>query len=148
MTFRRHHDADDRVASARKLVKILLDADDLYPAHRKEFIRLALWKVTEAEPASKYSTRYRSLGALQSTNAKLQHEHVYERGKMADALLASPERLDELLSMAVGCVVTAEEHEQLTRVSKQHPHLDGWNRYAQAGITVIDMTTGRPIELT
>jgi hypothetical protein len=104
MTFKRHRDADRRIESARKLVKILLDATDLYPSHREEFIRLALWKVTEAE-GTKYNTRYRSL-ASQHPGAEIQHEHVYERGKMKDALIAEPGRVDEILDLAVGCVVT------------------------------------------
>jgi hypothetical protein len=58
VSFKRRHDADLRIASARRLVQILLESTDLYPAHRREFLKLALWKVTEAEPELEGWTRY------------------------------------------------------------------------------------------
>ena len=144
MTYQRRPDADLRMASARKLVKMLLDADDLYPVHRKEFVRLALWKVTEAE-GGKRRPRYRSRASCQS-EMKLQHDHVYERAKMADDLIANPERMDEILDKAIGCLVTMEEHERLAKAGKNRPALQGWERYCAAGIEVIDGATGKPFE--
>jgi hypothetical protein len=145
MPYSRHKDADRRMASARKLVRVILDADDLYPPHRREFIKLALWKVTEAE-AGKYTTRYRSRGSLEP-GAILQHDHVFERAKLASALIAEPDRLDELLDKAVACTVTKDEHQRLTSVSRHMPHLDGWARYRAAGISVIDESTGEELAL-
>ena len=145
MTYQRRPDADLRMASARKLIKMLLDADDLYPAHRKEFVRLALWKVTEAD-GGKYNTRYRSRASCQP-GMKLQHDHVYERGKMADELIANPEQMDKILDKAVGCVVTKDEHKRLTKLSVSEPYLQGWERYCVAGIEVIDGATGKPFEI-
>jgi len=46
-----------------------------------------------------------------------------------------PERARDIASTAIGCVVTKEEHEQLTRVTREQPHLRGWDRYTAAGIT-------------
>jgi hypothetical protein len=139
--FRRHPDADARIASAKRLVRLLLDATDLYPAHRKEFIKLALWKVTEAE-GTKLNTRFRSERAILAPSGKLQHEHVFERAKMADALIAHPELADQILDRAVGCLVTDAEHVLLNTVGKIRPDLDGWDRYRHAGISVIDLMTG------
>jgi hypothetical protein len=141
MAFQRHQDADRRIQSARYLIRILLEAEELYPTHRKEFIKLALWKVTEAE-GGKYNLRYQSRGALHQGGATIQHDHVYERAKMADALIADPERMDEILSLAVGCAVTREEHQRLTEIGKQFPNVEGWERYKRAGVTVIDTLTG------
>jgi hypothetical protein len=140
ITFRQHKDAAARLASAKKLVQILLDADDLYPSHRREFIRLALWKVSEAE-GGKYRTRYRSLKSRRK-GAHLQHDHVVERAKLADELISHPERAVEILDTVVGCVVTEGEHRRLTEVSRRQPGLSGWARYAAAGIVVIDTKTG------
>jgi hypothetical protein len=104
VTFKRHKHADERIASARKLVRLLVEAEGLYPAHRKEFIKLALWLVTEAE-AGKLNTRFCSRASCEP-GATVQHDHVYERAKMADRLIAHPNELDSILDFAVGCVVT------------------------------------------
>ncbi len=144
MIYRQRPDADVRMASARKLVKMLLDADDLYPAHRKEFVRLALWKVTEAE-GGKYNTRYRSKASCQP-GGNLQHDHVWERAKMADELIANPKQMHEILDKAIGCVVTKDEHKLLTEVSVSEPDLQGWERYCAACIVVLDGVTGKEIE--
>jgi hypothetical protein len=62
---------------------------------------------------------------------------------MIDALMqAKPEDIEEILKNAVGCTVTKEEHTLLERFK----HLDGWERYRQAGIIVIDMETEKPRE--
>jgi hypothetical protein len=62
---------------------------------------------------------------------------------MIEALLqAKSEDVDEILRNAVGCTVTKEEHTLL----EQFKHLDGWERYRQAGMVVIDMETGQPFE--
>jgi hypothetical protein len=144
VTFKRHRDADARMESARKLVKLLIGATDLLPSHRKEFIRLALWKVSEAE-GGKYSTRYRSLRSIEP-RARLQHEHPCERAKLAEALMANPDRADDLLNLAVGCVVTEDEAALLNELSRRRPGLQGWERYREAGITVIDTETGQPLD--
>jgi hypothetical protein len=121
-------------------VRLLVEAEGLYPAHRKEFVKLALWMVTTAE-AGKFNTRYRSR-ASREPGATIQHNHVDERAKMADRLIAHPDELDSILDLAVGCVVTKEEHARLTQVSRQQPELDGWDRYVAAGIEVVDMVSG------
>lgn len=146
MGFKQHPDAVQRMASARELVQILVDADDLYPAHRREFIRLALWAVTEAE-GGKWNTRFRSRASLEP-KASLQHDHVYERAKMTDALIADPHRLHEILDMAIGCVVTKEEHTRLTEVSRKNPGLVGWARYSVTGVEIIDMLRGQIVNFS
>jgi hypothetical protein len=138
--FQAHVDTDVRKASARRLVQMLLDAEDLYPAHRREFVRLALWKVTMAE-SGKYDTRYRSKKSMRK-GVRVQHEHVFERAKLADELLQHPEQIDAILNKAVACVVTVAEHRRLTQVSRQDPKLSGWERYKVADIEVIDTVTG------
>jgi hypothetical protein len=56
MTYKRHPEAEARRRSAVALIKLLLsDSQELLPTHRREFLRLALWKITEAETA-KYQT--------------------------------------------------------------------------------------------
>jgi hypothetical protein len=143
MTYRRHPEAEARRRSAVALIKLLLSgSQELLPAHRHEFLKLALWKITEAETA-KYQTRFRSEASLSSS--MLQHDHVFQRALMVEALLAAPaEKVDEILSAAIGCTITREEHRRLNHFK----HLDGWERYSESGIVVIDMETGKPADLS
>lgn len=105
--------------------------------HRRDLINGMLWKLTEAR--GKYTTRYRSTGAMNAPKGtKLQHEHVHTRKHLVDEITIHPERAREIASTAVGCVVTKEEHERLTRITREQPHLSGWQRYAAAGITAVD----------
>jgi hypothetical protein len=148
VVFKQHRDAERRRRSAINLIKTLLSPElDLYPPHRKKFLKLALGKLTEAEGCSKKKTRFRSRASL-TTPQDVQHEHVYPRARMADALLANPTRVEEIVAQAVGCVVTVEEHEKLTEIDRDFPEVDGWARYEKAGIVVIDMTTGREVDFS
>jgi hypothetical protein len=117
----------------------------LIPEHRREFLKLALWKVTEAEGRTKYTTRMCSHEALSHPpGSKLEHDHVFQRSLMVDALLsASPDTVDAIIKGAIGCTITKAEHDRL----KQFAHLDGWARYRAARIVVINTETGEPFAL-
>jgi hypothetical protein len=139
-----HKDAVERKKSAYKLVKAILNASGITPKHRKEFLALALWKVTEAEGKSKYKTRFKSKAAC-AAKSDLRHDHVLQRKKMVADLLAAkgnPINIDKILETAIGCTITKEEHSELDDYKKY----DGWERYHKAGITVIDMETGKPLK--
>lgn len=61
--------------------------------------------------------------------------HVVTRRSLAERL-TSGEDPATVLPGAVACVVTVEEHNQLTPFDLTH---DGWQRYKEAGIEVLDM---------
>ena len=143
MGYRPHPDADERVRSAVLAIKSILPLD-LYPPHKRELISVCLWKLTEAESRGKYNLRFQTPAALEAPRSEKQHEHVVERKSIVDALLASPERADEILERAVGCTVTRDEHRRLTNLGRERPDLEGWDRYRAAGIRVLDLKTGRP----
>lgn len=149
MTFVPHAKATERRASAIHLVKVLLEHKDplVLRAHLRELLTTLLWKLTEAE-SSKYKTRYQSQAAIErSAGVKLQHEHVYQRAKMIDALLeAKPDQIDEILGVAVGCTVTTEEAALLAQFDSDY----GWERYRKAGITVLDTkhSPGHAVDLS
>jgi hypothetical protein len=82
------------------------------------------------------------VAALKASARDLQHEHVYERSQLVDALLQSPEEADSIAEMAVACTVTKTEHATLAAVCRANPELIGWARYNAAGIRVLDVTTG------
>lgn len=101
--------------------------------------------MTEAE-APKYKVRFRSAGSFRR-GAKLQHDHVYERAEMADALIANPLHADKILDLAIGCVVTKDEHSRLAAISRLDPGLNGWERYRETGIVVLDTFTGSELNM-
>ena len=99
--------------SAASVIEAVLKLSVL-ERHKRDVISGMLWKITEAR--GKYKTRYRSRASLVESGATLQHEHVFTRKDLAERILATPERLREILSDAIGCVVTVEEHRRLSTV--------------------------------
>jgi hypothetical protein len=64
---------------------------------------------------------------------------------MVKALLkATPDEVEDIVGVAIGCTVTKDEHLTLN----QFKSWDGWERYLRAGITVMDMETGEPANLS
>ena len=124
------------IESAITTIEGILDLPVL-EQHKRDLINGMLWTVTEAR--GKYTTRYRSKGALEApSGTKLQHEHVFPRKQLVDRIMREPYAAREHLSTAIGCVVTVEEHRRLTAIDRTQPGLHGWERYVAAGITVID----------
>jgi hypothetical protein len=140
VTFKLHPKADERKRSAFKLIKLLLaeNSPEILSEHRRELLDALLWKITEAE-AAKYKTRFQSQSALdQPTKGGLRHEHVFQKEKMLDLLIAAkPQEIDGILKNAIGCTVTVDEHARLHAFDREY----GWERYRKAGITVIDTQT-------
>lgn len=98
-----------------------------------------LWKITEAD--GKYTARYQSQGAMEP-GAELHHEHVFQKKRMIDRLIAaSAEEIDGILADACCCVVTRQEHERLKSYDNEY----GWERYRKAGIVVIDTQSAKRI---
>jgi len=139
--YHKHREAAARASSARRAIAALLPLD-LYPSHKRELLSICLWKLSEAEGRSKYSTRFCSRLALQSQRSELAHEHVFERKKLIDELMADPSSLERIVERAIGCTVTRAEHARLSAMSRRRPELDGWARYRAARIRVVDRTTG------
>ena len=138
-------DADSRELSAIRLAQAVLDAEDVVPAHRRELLSIAVWKYTEAR-AGKTGLRYRTPAAMDSSQpSKVQHEHVRPRKEIVDDLLdGGAELVPLVLSTAVSCLVTVEEHARLNSVDTR---LSGWDRYAAADLTVVDHASGELLDL-
>jgi hypothetical protein len=54
---------------------------------------------------------------------------------MIERILANSDDLEGEVQLAIGCVVTKAEHDELTKYDKE---CDGWKRYVKANITVWD----------
>jgi hypothetical protein len=105
-----------------------------------------LWLVTTGTAASKYATRFRSQAALATPDVReLRHEHVYTRRSLVAQMLADPDSIEDVIrNKAVACTVTKAEHDLLTPFDRTH---EGWARYLAAGVVVLDMATGEPVDL-
>jgi hypothetical protein len=124
-----HKDRATRIKSAITAIEAILPLK-LYPAHKKKLLRVCIWKITEADGKSK--VRYWSEGAVENQSSKLQHEHVHEIKELV-ARLMSGESVKAVVSDAVACMVTKEEHINLGGSSKL-----GWDRYKDSRIRVYD----------
>jgi hypothetical protein len=145
----------DVLAASTAFAMFALTAPELeaVPEYRSELLGYALWFITVG-PSGKYTTRYRSTGALAAEALRdLRHEHVYPRRAVKAQLLAAAAAdpdpgtlrpvVQATLATSVGAVVTREEHRLVSRYDQTHP---GWARYAAAGVTVIDMADGAVLD--
>ncbi|WP_346619632.1 hypothetical protein [Blastococcus montanus] len=141
-----------RVRSAVALAEFALTDPRVHSDQRKRLLNEAIWFVTERGSVTrKYLLRYRSEAALEiqgrmsaTAAAKLlHHEHVHPRKELVARLLAPGADVAAILTGADACVVTRAEHELLTAQQNKF----GWARYTAAGITVIDLATGAPLDL-
>jgi hypothetical protein len=115
------------------------------PTARREMLRLyVLSLVTQGTLPKKGVTRFVSEGARAAEpKTKLEHEHVFTRAHLATLIEANPnERAIRWImeNLAVAATVTTAEHLLLSRLPKR---LAGWERYAEAGVRVVDLATGR-----
>lgn len=139
----------ERRYRALRLISQLLTMTDLYDAHHREMLSIAMWKWTEAvgvQPYAKYNIPLVSARVMDRNEpVKVHHEHVWARKWMVDRLLAerpwSEMGLREFLEEhGVACIVTVEEHGRLGAVRGQ-----GWTRYLAAGVEVWDRKAQRPL---
>lgn len=137
-----HRDREKRVRSATKAIKVLVDArKSISESHLKELIRICLWKISIADGKTK--TRYCSFKSKSVINTQeLQHDHVFENRKLIGKILDNPDNIEKVVNDCIGCVVTKKEHERLTKISRENPCLEGWQRYDKAGIKVVDRKNG------
>ena len=145
MAFELHRDHEARRRSAVILIKHLLSEKnpEILPAHRRELLKILLFKITEAECQHKHKTRFQSDQALCCGNSKnLRHDHVYQRVKMAAILEnAAQEEIDGILKTAIGCTVTTEENVRLAKFDCEY----GWERYRKAGIKAKNPETNEDL---
>ena len=136
-------DRDVRLESIRRAVQGVLALEGVRVSHKRALLNVLIWNLTGID-GDKWGIRYRSEGVLSDNVETIQHEHVLERKKLIDRLLADPTDYESILRGAVACLVTADEHACLRRVDRS---LEGWDRYRAAGIIVYDMATSSRVPL-
>lgn len=141
MQYTRADAAQSKLVSARELVNVALRETGMLRSHRKHLIKLAQWWVTEAD--GKWKTRFRSEVVIQlaqnepDSQVPINHEHVYGRAELAERMMEDPSQVDAILELCVGCIVTVDEH----RILSAQRDVQGWDRYRDAGIRVLDTAT-------
>lgn len=141
-----HAEAVIEAATAMALFAVTSPSLDARPTARREMLRLyVLSLITQGTLPKQGMTQFVSAGAREaSTGTQLEHEHVFTRAHLATLIEANPnERAIRWImeNLAVAATVTKAEHTLLSRVPKD---VTGWDRYAAAGVQVIDLTTGMP----
>jgi hypothetical protein len=133
-------DSYARMTSALALMEAILNVrEQMLKTHLRESLSIAIWKYTERD--GKYTTRFRSRGAIEAPKGKLNHEHVITRKALVDDLLSKPEDFQSIMTKAVACTVLTREHSLLRAVEKENGGLIGSDRYRAAGIEVFDLST-------
>lgn len=137
-----HTDREARMASAVDLARWAVTAEHLLPTHQRKLLSQAIWWYTECD--GKFTTRFRTAAVIGDEIVNVRHEHVVQRKGQIDRMLAHPDQVDEIMASSLACTVSTAEHDLL----KPFDHLDGWPRYAAAGLTVMDMAYGTVLHLT
>ena len=107
-------------------------------AVKKALFDKACWLVSERH--GKYKTRYWSQDALTALPTAWRHEHVIPRRDLWFVARRTM-TVANALNLCEACIVTLGEHELLHQLEGAY----GWERYAQAGIPVIDTATMKQI---
>ncbi|MFL6257199.1 MAG: hypothetical protein ACJ74T_19500 [Pyrinomonadaceae bacterium] len=131
-------DYDARLSDIKKALASILQLD-IHTQMKKRIVGYVIWEVATYLHGN-FKGRYRSKGAM-TPGAVIQRDHVNQKARIIERMLANPDQVDARLSDLVHCVVTKEEHERLTAYSKSNPEIDGWDRYRMAGVEVMDMLT-------
>jgi hypothetical protein len=111
---------------------------------KRDMLDAALWQVAFAtgNTQSSFMGRYRSEAVITQVGLKIQRDHAHRRAALLSELLGPSPDLDSIIERAqCCCVVTEDEHRRVTAVA-----IDGWERYAAAGIVVYDMQYGRRMD--
>ena len=132
--------AQEERRSAAVMAHLAVSAVGLSDRHRKDLLNVAVWKCTEAD--GKLKCRYRSAGVLSDVPSDIHHEHVITRKASVACILEHRDLSTWLLGAALACLVTVEEHAQLS-LQKE---VSGWKRYEKAGVVVYDMKPRPKVE--
>ena len=138
-------DAEARELSAIRLAQAALATHDLVPPHRDATLALAV-DLFIASRAGPFAARFRTPAVMNlETPAPVRLHHVRPRGEVIAELIAGGAELVPLiLPQATACLVTDAEYRRLEAISQPlTPWQRGWDRYAAAGLAVVDRGTAR-----
>lgn len=141
-------DAEARELSAIRLAQAALATHDLVPPHRDATLALAV-DLFIASRAGPFAARFRTPAVMNlETPAPVRLHHVRPRGEVIAELIAGGAELVPLiLPQATACLVTDAEYRRLEAISQPlTPWQRGWDRYAAAGLAVVDLGDGEEFD--
>lgn len=127
---------EKQIEDSKTIIKAVLELD-VHNDMKRKVIDLMLWNITGAY--GKYKLSYISVAAKDNPKLKINHEHVFRKKTMIDRIMQEPNKVENILEEAIGCVVTVEEHTRLREIEKVNKDVDGWERYKLAQIKVLDI---------
>jgi rubrerythrin len=140
-------DLRERLDSIVTVIRLIQD-EELHDDIARRLYKEMTWEATEL--GGKYSTRYRSVKALELQKTlpvgqwkkQVAHEHVFPRKHLRERLSRchSDHEIRQVLWAAQGCVIRRDEHALLDETQT------GWRRYL-GRIEVVDMRDGNPADL-
>jgi hypothetical protein len=132
------------VKFATRAVEAVYNLDGSRKAKEGVF-RGLIWLLTESD--GKYSTRYRSMAALNAHEKDIRHDHVFP---IKDILFLSSHGTSpgRLISLCCACLVTRREHAILHALDRGNEKILGWDRYYHAGIEVKDMLKRKTLDIS
>ena len=134
-------DYETRFLEVEKLIIAILNLDISIPLKKRMLVH-ALWEITK--PNGDFKGRFRSKAVL-VIGTPIERDHVYQKERIVRCLVEHPNEIRTALNDLIHCVVAKEEHQRLTQISRSKIELDGWQRYQEAGIEVLDMSTGKQV---
>ncbi len=134
-------DRAERLAAAIAAAEFAVSQKKMHHKMRHRILREATWETTEVD--GKLTPRFRSPAAMAYIGPKpasmLRHDHVFTRAELIKRMLEPGADVAAVMSLAVGCLVTKDEHTRLTTFDKTH---HGWRRFLAAKVDVLDAATG------
>jgi hypothetical protein len=144
--YKPYPERDIQINDAKKIIGAVLPLD-ISPEMKKKVIRQMIWNITGVD--YKYKIRYQSQKVIDDSNAAAIHEHVYPLVGLIEDILSNRDNFEHILDeRAIACIVTKDEHDELTKNDIKYPQIKGWKRYVQAGIDVYDFAEKKPLDLT
>ncbi|MCC6493113.1 MAG: hypothetical protein IT424_08835 [Pirellulales bacterium] len=144
--YRARNDAEQRFQGLLIAVRAIVSLPEKVDQRvKKKLLKSCLWQLTQSHCFGKYNLQYASRAAAialeAGDNSGLRHEHVYPiKQVIAELLQAKLDGIEAILRRkAVACCVTSAEHERLSGVSSD---CEGWQRYREAGIDVVNREKG------
>lgn len=139
---------EERIDEAVSIIQGIEQLNGLTKKIKSKIYRILIWHITEYN--GKYRLRYESIRSRSYHRyTKFNHEHVYtiKRVLIDIEMIVKTKRglrkveksLKTLLKKkAIACLVTTAEHKKLNKAKGE-----GWSRYREAKINVIDNQTGK-----
>lgn len=103
---------------------------------KKNVINLMIWHISGSDATEK--SRYITEKAKNCPDSETITAQVNPLGNLAVKILENPLSFDTIMQSVISCTVSKDELKELSRIDKENPGLQGWQRFKKAQITIYD----------